>query len=72
MSLTKRQQTCAACGAPFAADERPELEALIDSGIRYLAVHPGHSTHPPLAQCRVARLYGGTSQDGGNTLPKAA
>ncbi|SDX61463.1 hypothetical protein SAMN05421504_103261 [Amycolatopsis xylanica] len=44
MSVVKRQRTCAVCGAPFADGEQAELEPLIDGVIRYLAVHPGHST----------------------------
>ncbi|MFD8499440.1 hypothetical protein [Amycolatopsis sp. NPDC059657] len=42
--MAKRQRTCAACGAPFADGETAELEPLIDGVVRYLAVHPGHST----------------------------
>lgn len=47
MSAAKRQRTCAACGGAFERGERTELEPLIDGSVRYLAVHPWHSTHPP-------------------------
>lgn len=47
MSAAKRQQTCAACGGPFLEGERTEVEPLIDGAIRYVAVHPGHSTQSP-------------------------
>lgn len=47
MCAAARQRTCAACGAPFTAGQRSEIEPLLDGEIRYVAVHPGHSTHPP-------------------------
>lgn len=55
MSAVKRQRTCAVCGAPFAEGERAELEPLIDGVIRYLAVHPGHSTRCDSRQKRLPR-----------------
>jgi hypothetical protein len=48
MSAASRQRTCAACGAGFAPGERTEVEVLLDGAVRYVAVHPGHSTFPPL------------------------
>jgi hypothetical protein len=48
MSAALRQQTCAACGRPFVLGDVPELEVLVDDGIRYVAVHRGPcTTHPP-------------------------
>ncbi|RZQ61126.1 hypothetical protein [Amycolatopsis suaedae] len=47
MSAAKRQRSCACCGKAFTDNERTEVEPLIDGMIRYVAVHPGHSTHPP-------------------------
>lgn len=47
MSAVTRQQTCAACGKAFLPGELTDLEPLIDGMIRYVAVHAGHSTHPP-------------------------
>lgn len=44
MSIASRQQTCAVCGAPFTPGERSEVELLLDDRMRYVAVHPGHST----------------------------
>jgi hypothetical protein len=46
MSAAKRQKTCACCGAPFTDSDRTEVETFIDGDIRYVAVHPGHSTFP--------------------------
>ncbi|HET6703615.1 hypothetical protein [Amycolatopsis sp.] len=42
-----RQRTCAACGAEFGPGERTEVEAFSDGEVRYVAVHPGHTTHSP-------------------------
>ncbi|WP_020670855.1 hypothetical protein [Amycolatopsis nigrescens] len=57
MSLASRQKTCAACGKPFRCGDRTEVEPFIDGAIRYLAVHPGHSTYAVLRERSVeARL----------------
>ncbi|MFJ9785567.1 hypothetical protein ACIRSS_38755 [Amycolatopsis sp. NPDC101161] len=42
-----RQRTCAVCGAEFRRGERTEVEAFSDGAVRYVAVHPGHTTHSP-------------------------
>ena len=41
-----RQRTCAVCGAEFRPGERTEVEAFSDGEVRYVAVHPGHTTEP--------------------------
>lgn len=46
VSAAERQRTCAACGGAFRAGERTEIEVLLDGVVRYVAVHPGHSTFP--------------------------
>jgi len=48
MSAASRQRSCAACGAGFAPGARTEVEVLLDGEVRYVAVHPGHSTFAPL------------------------
>lgn len=55
MSAARRQRTCAACGGPFEPGERTELEAVLDGGILYVAVHARHSTYPPRRETEVAR-----------------
>lgn len=47
LSSAERQRTCAACGATFGPGERTEVEVLLDGEVRYVAVHPGHSTYAP-------------------------
>ena len=55
MSAAHRQRTCAACGAPFGTDTRTDVEVLLDGEVRYVAVHPGHSTHPPARERAAAQ-----------------
>lgn len=50
MSAAARQRSCAACGALFLPGERTDVEVLLDGRVRYVAVHPGHSTYPPLRE----------------------
>jgi hypothetical protein len=50
-----RQRTCAMCGAEFSPGERTELEAFSDGEVRYVAVHPGHTTHSPTRERAAAR-----------------
>lgn len=47
LSAADRQRTCAACGGAFEAGQRTELEVLLDGGVRYVAVHAGHTTYSP-------------------------
>jgi transcriptional regulator NrdR family protein len=47
VSAAARQRTCAACGGRFRAGERTNIEVVLDGMVRYVAVHPGHSTFPP-------------------------
>ena len=42
-----RQRTCGACGAEFTRGEGTQVEAFSDGEVRYVAVHPGHTTHAP-------------------------
>jgi len=53
-----RQRTCAACGAEFTAGERTEVEVLLDGEVRYVAVHPGHTTYSPSRERTVAGRLG--------------
>jgi hypothetical protein len=69
MSAAGRQRTCAACGAPFTAGQRSEIEPLLDGEIRYVAVHPGHSTHPPR---RTRRPFTSSDGDGTASFTEAA
>lgn len=55
MSAATRQRSCAVCGAPFVPGERTDVEVLLDGRIRYVAVHPGHSTYAPLRTPRAQR-----------------
>jgi hypothetical protein len=48
VSLASRQHTCAVCAAAFLPSDDVELEVLLDDRIRYVAVHPGHSTYAPM------------------------
>lgn len=50
----ERQRTCAACGGPFAPGEHTEVEVLLDGTVRYVAVHPGHSTYSPAREGEAA------------------
>ncbi|SFW72387.1 hypothetical protein SAMN04489730_3433 [Amycolatopsis australiensis] len=50
-----RQRTCGVCGAEFRPDERTEVEAFTDGEVRYVAVHPGHTTHSPGREQAAAR-----------------
>ncbi|RSM38835.1 hypothetical protein DMA12_31675 [Amycolatopsis balhimycina DSM 5908] len=49
-----RQRTCAVCGAEFAPGARTEMEVLHDGEVRYVAVHPGHSTYARARENTVA------------------
>jgi hypothetical protein len=60
-SAAARQRTCAGCGAPFAPDTRTEVEVLLDGEVRYVAVHPGHSTYPPARERAAAQRLGHVS-----------
>ncbi|HET6289068.1 hypothetical protein P3102_09025 [Amycolatopsis sp. QT-25] len=55
MSAAERQRTCAVCGGPFESGERTDLEAVMDGGVLYVAVHPCHSTYPPRRETEAAR-----------------
>jgi hypothetical protein len=46
MSAAARQQSCAACGRPFAPDDVTNVEPLVVTGdqVRYVATHEGEST----------------------------
>ncbi|MBE1502106.1 hypothetical protein H4696_009206 [Amycolatopsis lexingtonensis] len=50
----ERQRTCAACGGAFVPGEHTEVEVLLDGVVRYVAVHPGHSTYSPAREGAVA------------------
>jgi hypothetical protein len=50
-----RQRTCAVCGAEFTRGERTEVEAFSDGAVRYVAVHPGHTTYSPSRERAAAR-----------------
>ena len=50
-----RQRTCAVCGAEFRPGERTDVEAFSDGEVRYVAVHPGHTTHSPSRERAAAR-----------------
>ncbi|WIY02257.1 hypothetical protein QRX60_51190 [Amycolatopsis mongoliensis] len=50
-----RQRTCAMCGAEFRLGDRTEVEALSDGEVRYVAVHPGHTTYSPSRERAAAR-----------------
>jgi hypothetical protein len=50
-----RQRTCAVCGAEFTRGERTEVEAVSDGEVRYVAVHPGHTTYSPSRERAAAR-----------------
>ncbi|WP_370966679.1 hypothetical protein [Amycolatopsis sp. cg9] len=53
----ERQRTCAACGGAFVPGEHTEVEVLLDGMVRYVAVHPGHSTYSPAKEdAAAARL----------------
>ncbi|NBH02744.1 hypothetical protein [Amycolatopsis sp. SID8362] len=53
----ERQRTCAACGGAFVPGEHTEVEVLLDGIVRYVAVHPGHSTYSPAREgAAAARL----------------
>ncbi|WP_284748757.1 hypothetical protein [Amycolatopsis sp. RTGN1] len=54
-----RQRTCAMCGAEFRQGERTQLEAFSDGEVRYVAVHPGHTTHSPTRERAAARRLKG-------------
>ncbi|MGK3202427.1 hypothetical protein [Amycolatopsis sp. MEPSY49] len=54
-----RQRTCAVCGAEFRPGERTEVEAFSDGVVRYVAVHPGHTTHSPGRERAAARRLRG-------------
>lgn len=49
-----RQRTCAVCGGGFVPGERTEVEVLHDGAVRYVAVHPGHSTYARARESTVA------------------
>lgn len=53
--VADRQRTCAVCGAGFTPGERTEVEAVSDGEVRYVAVHPGHTTHSPSRERAAAR-----------------
>ncbi|AUI57000.1 hypothetical protein [Amycolatopsis sp. BJA-103] len=61
MSAADRQRTCAACGGPFAPEERTGLETVIDGEVRYVAVHTRHSTYPPLRDTEAALRLANTT-----------
>lgn len=44
MSLAARQHTCACCGKEIRDGDDIDLEPLVDSSVRYIAIHCGHST----------------------------
>jgi hypothetical protein len=50
----ERRRTCAACGGPIAPGARYELEVFSDGEVRYLAVHPGHTTFSAARERAVA------------------
>ncbi|WP_290056316.1 hypothetical protein [Amycolatopsis solani] len=50
----ERQRTCAACGGAFLPGEHTEVEVLLDGMVRYVAVHPGHSTYSPAREGEAA------------------
>jgi hypothetical protein len=54
-----RQRTCAVCGAEFRPGERTEVEAFSDGEVRYVAVHPGHTTYSPGREQAAARRLKG-------------
>lgn len=59
LSSAERQRTCAGCGTAFGPGERTEVEVLLDGEVRYVAVHPGHSTYAPQReQLAAAKLRG--------------
>jgi hypothetical protein len=57
-SAARRQRTCAACGASLTPDARTDVEVLLDGEVRYVAVHPGHSTYAPARERAAARRFG--------------
>lgn len=62
LSAAERQHSCAACGAAFGRGERTEVEVLLDGEVRYVAVHPGHSTYAPQRErLAAAKLRGVTA-----------
>ena len=56
MSAALRQQTCAACGRPFAPTDAPDLEVMVDVAVRYVAVHQGTCTTYASSRPDVATL----------------
>jgi len=63
LSSAERQRTCAACGTAFGPGERTEVEVLLDGEVRYVAVHPGHSTYAPQRERLAAAKLRGFSLD---------
>ncbi|MGW3959592.1 hypothetical protein ACWED2_07200 [Amycolatopsis sp. NPDC005003] len=57
-----RQRTCGACGGPFDAGSRTDVEIFTDGSVRYVAVHAGHSTFAPAREREIAdrlrRIHG--------------
>lgn len=47
MSLVSRQHTCASCGKEIRDDDNIDLEPLVDSSVRYIAIHRGCATFTP-------------------------
>ncbi|MEU7787783.1 MULTISPECIES: hypothetical protein [unclassified Amycolatopsis] len=71
----ERQRTCAACGGAFVPGEHTEVEVLLDGMVRYVAVHPGHSTYSPAREGEVAarlREFASGRQEGEELGDQAA
>lgn len=49
-----RQRTCAACGGEFVPGEHTEVEVILDGMVRYVAVHPGHTTYSSTRESQAA------------------
>lgn len=63
LSAADRQRTCAVCGSTFSPGERTEVEVLLDGEVRYIAVHPGHSTYAPQRERLAAAKLRGAGLD---------
>lgn len=63
MSLASRQHTCACCGKEIIDKDNIELEPLVDSSVRYIAIHCGCSTFPRRQLDNVTEQHNTRQQD---------
>ena len=61
LSAAERQRSCAACGVEFGGGERTEVEVLLDGEVRYVPVHPGHTTYAPQREREAAAKLRGAA-----------